>query len=85
MQGSYPLALLLPTAVSSSAIAFSIRRSRSGLQVENKVAATIKRTNRKGPLSMSSGSMRRQVFELGGWKTSSDDVAVARVPALDGE
>ena len=27
----------------------------------------------------------RAVFELGGWKTTSDDVAVAHVPALDGE
>ena len=25
------------------------------------------------------------VFELGGWKTTSDNVAVAHVPALDGE
>jgi hypothetical protein len=24
-------------------------------------------------------------FELGGWRTTSDDVTVARVPALEGE
>ena len=43
----YPLTLLFPTVFSSSAIALSILRGRSGLREDDAIAATNKRTNPK--------------------------------------
>jgi len=73
-------ARLFPTVSDSDAIALSTLRSSSGSQEDDTSQRPAREPTAKSAPS-EFGIEAEQVFELGGWKTTSDDVAVARVPA----